>query len=49
MSRGHTDLREEKVQKDKSVIKDHKECRVQEETAGAKDRLGRVDHEELRG
>ena len=47
-SRGHTDPREEKVQKDKLVIKDQMECRVQEETEGAKDPLGRVDHEEFR-
>ena len=46
--RDHTDPREGKVQKDKSVIKDRKECRVQEETEGAKDPLGRVDPEELR-
>ena len=46
--RGRKDPREEKVQKDKTVIKDHKECRVQEETEGAKDPLGRVDPEELR-
>ena len=47
-SRGHTDPKEGKVQKDKSVIKDHKECRVQEETQGVKEPLGRVDPEELR-
>ena len=44
-SLGHTDPREEK---DKLVIKDHMQCQVQEETEGAKDPLGRVDHEELR-
>ena len=65
-SRGHTDPREEKVEKDKLAVrattrpgymitskdklvrKDRKECRVQEETEGAKDLLGRVDPEELR-
>ena len=36
-SRGHTDPTEEKVSKDKLVIKDHKECRDQDETEGAKD------------
>ena len=46
--REHTDPREGKVQKDKSVIKDRKECRVQEETDGGKDSLGRVDPEEFR-
>ena len=35
-SRGHKDPWEGKVQKDRSVIRDHKECRVQEETEGAK-------------
>ena len=39
-SRGHTDPREGKEYKDKLVIKDHKESRVQEETEGAKDLLG---------
>ena len=29
-------------------LKDGKECRVQEETEGAKDSLGRVDPEEFR-
>ena len=47
-SRGHTDPREGKAQKDKSVIKERKEYRVQEETEGAKDPLGRADPEELR-
>ena len=46
--RDHMDPREGKVQNDKSVIKDRKECRVQEETEGAKDPLERVDPEELR-
>ena len=48
-SRGHTDPREGKVEKDKLVIKDHKECRVQEETEGEKGPLGRVVPEELKG
>ena len=39
-SRDHMDPREEKVQRDKLVIKDRKECRVQEETVGAKGLLG---------
>ena len=30
------------------VIKDHKECLVQEETEGTKDPLGKVDPEDLR-
>ena len=47
-SRGHTDPREEMVQKNKLVIRGRKECRVQEDTDGAKDSLGRVDPEELR-
>ena len=42
--RGRKDLREGKVQKDKTVIKDHKEHRVHEETKGAKGLSGRVDH-----
>ena len=43
---GRRGPREEKVQKDKLAIRDLKECRVQEETEGAKDPLGRVDPEE---
>ena len=39
--------REEKVQKDKLVIRDRKECRVQEETEGAKGPPGRADRQEL--
>ena len=46
--RDHTDPREGKVQKDKSVIKDRKECQAQQGTEGAKEPLGRVDSEELR-
>ena len=38
--------REEKVQKDKLVIKDHKGRRVHEETEGAKGLLERADHQE---
>ena len=44
---GRRDPREEKVQKDKLVIRDRKECRVQEETEGAKDLPGRADRQEL--
>ena len=47
-SRGHTDPREGKVQRDKLGIKDRKESRVQEETEGAKDLLGRMDPAEFR-
>ena len=46
--RGRKDLREGKVQKDKTVIKDHKECRVHGETEGAKGLSERVDHQESR-
>ena len=44
--RDRKDPREGKVQNDKTVIKDHKEYRVQEETEGAKGLSGRVDHKE---
>ena len=47
-SRGNTDPKEGKVQRDKLVIKDRKECQVQKETVNAKGLLGRVDPEELR-
>ena len=46
--RGRKDLREGKVQKDKTVIKDHKERRVHEETESAKGLSGRVDRQESR-
>ena len=46
VSQDRKDPREGKVQKDRSVIRDHKECRVQEETEGAKASLGRVDPQE---
>ena len=48
MFRVRKDLREGKVQKDKTVIKDHKECRVQEETEGGKGLSGRVDRQDSR-
>ena len=44
---GRRDPREEKVQKEKLVIRDRKECRVQEETEGAKGPPGRAGHQEL--
>ena len=44
---GRRDPREEKVQKDKLVIRDRKECRVQEETEGAKGLPERADRQEL--
>ena len=43
----HKDPREGKVQKGRSVIRDRKECRVQEETEGAKGLLGKADRLEL--
>ena len=46
---GLKDPREGTVLRDKLVIKDHKKCRVQEETEGAKAPLERVDPEESRG
>ena len=44
---GRRDHREEKVQKDKLVIRDRKECRVQEETEGARGLPGRAERQEL--
>ena len=46
---GLKDPREGTVLRDKLVIKDHKECRVQEETEGAKDPLGRVGPRGVKG
>ena len=45
-SRDRRGPREGKVQKDKLVMRDCKECRVQEETVGAKGLLGRADRQE---
>ena len=45
-SQGRKDPREGKVQKDRSVIRDRKECGAQEETEDAKGLLGRVDPKE---
>ena len=42
--RDRKDPRVEKVQKGRSVIGDHQECRVPGETGGAKGLLGRADH-----
>ena len=39
---GRKDLREGRDERDKSVTRDRKECRVQEETERAKDLLGRA-------
>ena len=44
----HKDPKEGKVQKDRWVKRDRKECRVQEDTKGAKGLLGRADPEESR-
>ena len=44
---GRRDPREEKVPKDKLVIRDRKDCRVQEETEGARGLPGRADRQEL--
>ena len=41
------DPRVEKVQKGRSVIGDHQECRVPGETEDAKGLLGRADHQEF--
>ena len=46
MFRGRKDLREGRVHKDKTVIKDHKERRVHEEKEGAKGLSERVDCQE---
>ena len=46
---GLKDPTERTVLRDKLVIKDHKECRVQEEREGAKGLLERVDQEESKG
>ena len=43
---GPQDPKEGKVQRDSSVIRDHKEYRVQEETEGAKGLPVRADHQE---
>ena len=40
---GRKDLREGRDERDKSVTRDRKECRVQEETEGAKGLLGRAN------
>ena len=48
-SRGRKDPREGKVQKDRSVISDRRERRVQEETEDAKGLLGRADPLRIKG
>ena len=40
---GRKDLREGRDERDKSVTRDRKECRVQEKTKGAKGLLGRAN------
>ena len=47
-SRDHKDPKEGKAQKDRSVTRDRKECRVQEETEDAKGLQGKADPEESR-